>query len=137
MLDSLPLSLSERVEYLTLAVANARSHAGTEYARHESAVQFLTDVEERLEVASVQVEVLNEIEGLIIRSGGVAAFESMVGSAWGGLEPLQGSLLTISEVKRSSFVDRILLTSSIALHGVCRSAQHAQDEVVHFPRLGV
>ena len=97
-MDSLPLSLSERVEYLTLAVANARSHAGTEYARHESAVQFLTDVEERLEVASVQVEVLNEIENLITRSGGLVAFEAMVGSAWGGLEPLQGSLLTISEV---------------------------------------
>lgn len=136
MLDSLPLSLSERVEYLTLAVANARSHAGTEYARHESAVQFLTDVEERLEVASVQVEVLNEIEGLITRSGGLAAFESMVGSAWGGLEPLQGSLLTISEVNHSS-LDRIRLTFSIALHGLCRSARHAQDEIIHFPCLGV
>lgn len=75
------------------------SHAGTEYARQESAVQFLTDVQERLEVAHVQVELLDALEDLITQSGGLAAFDATFSGAWGGLEPLQSSLLTISEVR--------------------------------------
>jgi nuclear pore complex protein Nup155 len=90
--------LSDRIEYLTLAVSNARSHAGSEYSRHESAVQFLTDVEERLDVANVQQEILLEVQGLIHRLGGIAALETTIGNLWGGLERLENTLLTISEV---------------------------------------
>jgi nuclear pore complex protein Nup155 len=86
------------VEFLTLAVSNARSHAGSEYSRKESAVQFLTNVEEHLEVAQVQVEALTEVQALISRSGGLAAFDALVGESWGGLDRLENSLLTISEV---------------------------------------
>lgn len=62
----------------------------------------MTDVEERLEVASVQVEVLNEIENLITRSGGLVAFKAMVGSAcgWSGALARQSA-----HVKRSSLAD--------------------------------
>lgn len=93
--------MTERVEYLTLAVSNGKSHAGTEYARHESAVEFLTDVEERLEVAEVQMELLKELEGLIARAGGIDAFEAIAGDAFNGLHLLQTKLLTISEVSIS------------------------------------
>ncbi|GAA5951998.1 hypothetical protein JCM3765_005163 [Sporobolomyces pararoseus] len=55
-----PLSLQKRVEYLSLAVGNAKSQlpSGT---RGDS-VQFLTDVEEKLEVAQVQIEIFRAIE---------------------------------------------------------------------------
>ncbi|SCV71463.1 BQ2448_3051 [Microbotryum intermedium] len=56
-----PLSIYKRVEYLSLAVANAKSQFPSTQAQ---AVQFLTDVEEKLEVAQVQVEIYRAIEGL-------------------------------------------------------------------------
>jgi nuclear pore complex protein Nup155 len=49
--------LDSRVEYLTLAVANAKSHPISVGGRHETAIAFLTDLEEKLEVAQVQLEV--------------------------------------------------------------------------------
>lgn len=45
------------MEYLTLAVANAKSHPISVGGRHETAIAFLTDLEEKLEVAQVQLEV--------------------------------------------------------------------------------
>jgi len=42
---------------LTLAVANAKSHPISAGGRHETAIAFLTDLEEKLEVAQVQLEV--------------------------------------------------------------------------------
>ncbi|KAJ2920291.1 hypothetical protein MD484_g125, partial [Candolleomyces efflorescens] len=51
------LHLDSRVEYLTLAVANAKSHPISAGGRHETAIAFLTDLEEKLEVAQVQLEV--------------------------------------------------------------------------------
>ncbi|SGY61158.1 BQ5605_C007g04532 [Microbotryum silenes-dioicae] len=56
-----PLSIYKRVEYLSLAVANAKSQFPS---THAQAVQFLTDVEEKLEVAQVQIEIYRAIEGL-------------------------------------------------------------------------
>ncbi|KAG9222729.1 hypothetical protein CCMSSC00406_0004643 [Pleurotus cornucopiae] len=50
------LSLSSRYEYLTLAVGNAKSHPISSDGRHETAIAFLTDLEEKLEVAQVQLE---------------------------------------------------------------------------------
>jgi hypothetical protein len=45
------------VEYLTLAVANAKSHPISAGGRHETAIAFLTDLEEKLDVAQVQLEI--------------------------------------------------------------------------------
>ncbi|CCA71270.1 related to NUP170-nuclear pore protein [Serendipita indica DSM 11827] len=90
----LSISLADRQEYLTLAVSNARSHAGSELSRHESGVEFLTIAEEHLEVAAVQVEILAEVQKLAILKGGAAA----LGDAWGGMELLEGTLLTISQL---------------------------------------
>nr|GAT44113.1 nucleoporin [Mycena chlorophos] len=54
-----PISLDSRIEYLTLAVANAKAHPISVGGKHETAITFLTDLEEKLEVAQVQVEAYN------------------------------------------------------------------------------
>ncbi|KAF9270147.1 nucleoporin [Marasmius fiardii PR-910] len=54
--DTFNLDLSARLEYLTLAVGNAKSHPVSAGGRIESAIAFLTDLEEKLEVAQVQLE---------------------------------------------------------------------------------
>ncbi|KAG6818004.1 hypothetical protein H0H87_009159 [Tephrocybe sp. NHM501043] len=53
------LELSARLEYLTLAVGNAKSHPISATGRHETAIAFLTDLEEKLDVAQVQLEIFN------------------------------------------------------------------------------
>ncbi|PIL32067.1 transporter [Ganoderma sinense ZZ0214-1] len=55
------LSLDARLEYLTLAVSNAKSHPVSTGGRHETAIAFLTDLEEKLEVAQVQLELYNTL----------------------------------------------------------------------------
>lgn len=55
------LHLETRLEYLTLAVGNAKSHPISIGGRHETAIAFLTDLEERLEVAQVQLEIYNTL----------------------------------------------------------------------------
>ncbi|KAL6309880.1 nucleoporin [Sparassis latifolia] len=56
------LPLEARVEYLTLAVANAKSHPISVGGRYETALAFLTDLEERLEVAQVQLELCTTLQ---------------------------------------------------------------------------
>ena len=53
------LHLDTRIEYLTLAVGNAKSHPVSVGGRNESAIAFLTDLEEKVEVAQVQLELYN------------------------------------------------------------------------------
>lgn len=55
------MDLSTRIEYFTLAVGNAKSHPITATGRHETAIAFLTDLEEKLDVAQVQLEVYNAL----------------------------------------------------------------------------
>ncbi|KDQ63476.1 hypothetical protein JAAARDRAFT_695291 [Jaapia argillacea MUCL 33604] len=55
------LPLEGRLEYLTLAVGNAKSHPVSMGGRHETAIAFLTDLEEKLEVAQVQLELYNTL----------------------------------------------------------------------------
>jgi nuclear pore complex protein Nup155 len=55
------LHLDARIEYLTLAVANAKSHPISIGGRHETAIAFLTDLEEKLDVAQVQLEIYNTL----------------------------------------------------------------------------
>lgn len=55
------LHLEARLEYLTLAVANAKSHPISAGGRHETAIAFLTDLEEKLDVAQVQLEMYNQL----------------------------------------------------------------------------
>ncbi|CAE6502987.1 unnamed protein product [Rhizoctonia solani] len=53
------LDLESRIEFLSLAVSNAKSHPSSEYGQHETAVEFLSDLEDKLEVAQVQLEIAN------------------------------------------------------------------------------
>ncbi|KIL70918.1 hypothetical protein M378DRAFT_95691 [Amanita muscaria Koide BX008] len=55
------LDLDARLECLTLAVANAKSHPVSVDGRHETAIDFLTDLEEKLDVAQVQLEIYNTL----------------------------------------------------------------------------
>lgn len=57
---SLHLPLPQRLEYLTLAVANAKS-TGSSSRSAPNSVEFLTDLEEKLEVAQVQIEVYRNV----------------------------------------------------------------------------
>jgi hypothetical protein len=59
--ERFPLSLSQRIEYLTLAVGNAKSHPVSAGGKHESAISFLTDLEEKLEVSQVQLEIFHTL----------------------------------------------------------------------------
>ncbi|THV07704.1 nucleoporin [Dendrothele bispora CBS 962.96] len=59
--DQFNLTLDARLEYLTLAVGNAKSHPVSTRGRHETAIAFLTDLEEKLEVAQVQLEIYNTL----------------------------------------------------------------------------
>ena len=85
--SSFPLALTKRVEYLSLAVGNAKSQAPS---TRGDAVQFLTDVEEKLEVAQVQIEIFRAIE-----ESDLSAEEK---DQW--LEKAEDRLFTISEVSR-------------------------------------
>ena len=59
---SLPLPIHKRVEYLSLAVGNAKSQLPSSTNKTGDSVQFLTNCEEKLEVAQVQIEIYRAIE---------------------------------------------------------------------------
>lgn len=82
------LSLDARLEYLTLAVGNAKSHPISVGGRHETAIAFLTDLEEKLDVAQVQLELYNTLVPHLNDSG--EAGEKM--------KILSKTLLTMTEV---------------------------------------
>lgn len=104
-----PLSLDKRIELFTYAVSYAKSHPSSDFGRQETAVEFLTDLEEKLEVAQVQHEIYNE---LLPRIGRIDAPDAAK------VRRLGEQLMTISEVsllwsncvsslKMSSVVPRI------------------------------
>lgn len=59
--SSFDIPLESRIEYLTLAVGNAKSHPISTGGNHEEALAFLTDLEEKLEVAQVQLELYHTL----------------------------------------------------------------------------
>ena len=65
------LTLDARLEYLTLAVGNAKSHPVAVGGRHEDAISFLTELEEELEVAQVQLELYHTLSPRINEGGEV------------------------------------------------------------------
>ncbi|GAA6061215.1 hypothetical protein JCM10212_001536 [Sporobolomyces blumeae] len=97
-----PLALQKRVEYLSLAVGNAKSQlpSGT---RGDS-VQFLTDVEEKLEVAQVQIEIFRAIEE--------SDLDEDEKKAW--LDKVEDRLFTITELY-SEFAEPLELLEIILL----------------------
>ncbi|KAI0033421.1 nucleoporin [Vararia minispora EC-137] len=84
------LLLPERIECLTLAVGNAKSHPVAIGGQHESAIAFLTDLEEKLEVAQVQLETYNALCQLANPQASVELRER--------LDLLDKGLLNVSEL---------------------------------------
>ncbi|THH34060.1 hypothetical protein EUX98_g164 [Antrodiella citrinella] len=62
------IPLDSRLEYLTLAVGNAKSHPISTSGNHEEALAFLTDLEEKLEVAQVQLELYHTLAPRVVES---------------------------------------------------------------------
>ena len=58
---SFDLSLESRLEFLTLAVSNAKSQPVAADAQHETAITFLSELEDQLEVTQVQLETYNTL----------------------------------------------------------------------------
>lgn len=58
------LSLNKRLEYLSLASSNAKSQFPNPSMRQDI-ISFLTEIDEKLEVGSVQVEIYQQVEELI------------------------------------------------------------------------
>lgn len=65
------LPLDERLEFLTLAVSNAKSHPVSINGKHETAIAFLSELEDQLEVAQVQMELLQSLLPRINEGGEV------------------------------------------------------------------
>ena len=87
---SCSLTVDRRIEYLTLAVNNAKSHPSSEFGRHETAVEFLTDLEEKLEVAQVQREICHKLAAKLGNPQGEDAMR---------LRHLENKLLNITQVR--------------------------------------
>jgi len=80
--------LESRLEYLTLAVSNAKSHPVSAGGRHENAIAFLTELEDQLEVAQIQMELYHILRGRIDEPGEVGQ----------KFQALQGRLFNITEL---------------------------------------
>ncbi len=57
------MTLDNRIEYLSLAMGNAKSHQASGYDHQDQGlVEFLNDLEEKLEVANLQMELLDVMQ---------------------------------------------------------------------------
>jgi hypothetical protein len=86
-----------------LAVANAKSHPISAGGRHETAIAFLTDLEEKLEVAQVQLEVYQTLLPHIDDAPEVG----------NRIRQLSERLFTMTEVRSSSCMVLLLLMSFV------------------------
>ncbi|KAI8458959.1 Non-repetitive/WGA-negative nucleoporin C-terminal-domain-containing protein [Phakopsora pachyrhizi] len=110
--DGLSLPLSRRIEYLSLAISNAKSSPHLTSGDGE-AFTFLTDVEERLDVAQVQVEILQNVMDV-----GEEDFNPALGRKEDVVDVLQRRLLTISELYRNVVEPLGLLESTLLVFHV-------------------
>lgn len=97
------LNLNERVEYLSLAIGNAKATSGDGLRRYDGDGEFLGDLEDKLEVATIQIE----IQSLV---GHLAQDQAL-------LDNLSQRLLNITDVSLHGeeslhIADRIPLISS-------------------------
>ena len=113
----LNLQLTRRIEYLSLAVSNAKSTPNlTTKSENGEIFSFLTDLEEKLEVAQVQIEVLQNVLDLSDDQFDLNNHHNEDRNAGPTKEDvvqvLQSRLLTISEVSPCPFANTILVSSS-------------------------
>ncbi|KAJ4486039.1 nucleoporin, partial [Lentinula aciculospora] len=110
------LQLDSRLEYLTLAVGNAKSHPVSAGGRHETAIAFLTDLEEKLEVAQVQLEMYSTLLPHINDAPEVGA----------RINALSSRLYTMSEL----YQDYAIPFDLPMLKLICLHVAEHQDEVM-------
>jgi len=111
------VSLDARLEYLTLAVGNAKSHPVSVGGRHETAIAFLNELEEKLEVAQVQFEVYNTLLPHINDPGEVGA----------KIRLLSRGLMNITELYQEYAVPFDLLNTQLLILHV---SEHRDENVV-------
>ena len=143
MVTRFDLILDARLEYLTLAVGNAKSHPVAVGGRHEDAISFLTELEEELDVAQVQLELYHTLSPRINEGGEVGE----------KIRFLTTRLFNITEVNLRLFpfpfvflfivdwVTRVLtqgpfFISAAALPRVGRAFRFGHDETPYLSRLG-
>lgn len=78
---------------MTLAVGNAKSHPVAVGGRHEDAISFLTELEEELEVAQVQLEICHTLAPRVDEAGEIGE----------KIRFLTTRLFTITEVNQRLF----------------------------------
>lgn len=86
------MSLEQRIECLTLAVGNAKSHPVSAGGRHETALAYLQDLEEKLEVAQVQLDLYHTLSPRAYEEGQVGPL----------IQKLRKRLFNVTEVSASS-----------------------------------
>ncbi|KAI0245002.1 hypothetical protein BJV78DRAFT_1334295 [Lactifluus subvellereus] len=119
MLDKYQLLWRFYIEYLTLAVGNAKSHPVLAGGKHESAIAFLTDLKEKLEVSQVQLEIFHVLSPRL-------QLQPSDSDLWEKVELLERGLFSITELYQVYADPHDLLT--IKLLALCVS-QH-QDEAL-------
>lgn len=97
-----PLPLEKRLEYLSLASSNAKAQF-PDPAMRQDIITFLTEIDEKLEVGAVQVEVFRTIEQL----GDLEERQKDV-----FLKKLQERLFSVTEVSLTLFSDQSRQASS-------------------------
>ncbi|KAI0082270.1 nucleoporin [Panus rudis PR-1116 ss-1] len=111
------LPLEARLEYLTLAVGNAKSHPVSVGGKHETAVAFLTELEEKLEVAQVQLETYHALLPQASQPGEVGA----------KIKLLSKALFNITELYQGYAVPFDLPTIKLLILHV---SEHRDDNIV-------
>lgn len=65
LLHSYGLTLDQRIQYLSLAISNAKSTSGDSSRRYEADGEFLKDTEDKLDVATVQLEIYSRLVPMV------------------------------------------------------------------------
>ncbi|KAG8885546.1 hypothetical protein FRB98_001774 [Tulasnella sp. 332] len=60
------LALDQRIQYLSLAISNAKSTSGDGLRRYEADGEFLKDSEDKLDVATIQLEIYTRLVPMVI-----------------------------------------------------------------------
>ena len=123
---SFPIKLAKRVEYLSLAVGNAKSHQVSDYDQMDQApVEFLNELEEQLEVANVQLEVFDAMQSL----------SGLTQEALRDIDELGTYLTDVTDVCRVITTHVTLLSdydlNFAVVSSICRAVSTVRHEATH------
>ena len=126
LLRRFDLSLEARLEFLTLAVSNAKSHPVSISGKHETAIAFLSELEDQLEVAQVQMELFHTLLPRIDEPGEVGE----------KIQVLQKRLFNITEVSHRYCISGARMLIYIqALPTLCGTFRTLDDTITYSARI--